>query len=1096
MKKYAAVLCIAAWLAVPESTLSQQETRLLRFPAIHENQVVFTYAGNLYTVAATGGTARRITSHDGYEMFARFSPDGDSVAFTGQYDGNTEVFVVPSAGGIPKRLTYSATLDRDDVSDRMGPNNIVMEWKPDGRGIVFRSRMRSYNAFIGSLFTVPVSGDLPEQLPVPRGGFCSFSPDGRKMAFNRVFREFRTWKKYRGGMADDIWIFDFTTQKTENLTRHAAQDIIPMWIGNGVYFLSDRDENKRMNLYRIDLETRKVDQLTTYRDFDIKFPSNDEKSIVYEYAGDIYRFDVSAGRSEKIPITISDDLLTGREEIRQVDKNIVQYEIAPDGKRALFGAHGEIFTVPAKHGPTRNLTNTSGVHERGSKWSPDGKWIAFISDRSGEDEIWILAQDAAGDPVRITEGGDVYKYSLEWSPDSRKLLWNDRKMRLRYVEIESKAVTEVAQATAWEITDFAWSPDSKWISFVMPEEQSLTKLLLYSLDTRKSIEVTDGWFDAGSPAFSSDGKLLFFVSSRDFKPVFSWTEFNHAYQDMARIYFVILDSKTESPFRPESDEVGLSGKSPASPKKLESQKSDKDKEKNEKQDSLTVSVDPRGLSDRIVGLPIKPSRYNHPVSVENVLYYTRSGSADEKPVLLKYDLKEQKETELGQIDGFEISANRKMILVLQDQSYALLELPKDKIEIKDKLDLSALEMRLNRHEEWRQIFNECWRQMRDFFYSPTLHGADWPAIRDKYGPLVDHVNHRNDLTYLIGEMIGELNVGHSYVGDGDRPAPKRMTTGLLGAVLERDPGSRCVRIKKILAGQNWDKSSRSPLTEIGVNAAAGDYILAVDGKPTELMANPYEALVNKADKQVRLRLNTVPSEKNSREVTVVPIADESRLYYFDWVQTNLKKVTKATQGKVGYVHVPDMGEYGLNEFAKYYYPQIRKNGLIVDVRGNSGGSVSPMLIERLRREAAMIGIARNTTPYTDPDGLILGPLVCLADEFSASDGDIFPYRFRKYNLGKIVGKRTWGGVVGIRGSLPLVDGGFLMKPEFAIYDTKGKEWIIEGVGVEPDIFVDNDPAREFAGTDEQLDKAIEVILDELKTEEKTIPKPPAYPEKM
>ncbi|MDZ7291454.1 MAG: PDZ domain-containing protein, partial [candidate division KSB1 bacterium] len=1057
--------------------MAQEEARLLRFPAIHGNQIVFTYAGNLYTVAANGGIARKLTTHDGYEMFARFSPDGKYIAFTGQYDGNTEVFLIPATGGVPQRLTYTATLGRDDVADRMGPNNIVMAWRRDGKNIIFRSRMRSFNSFIGSLYSVSVDGQPPEQIPVPRGGFCSFSPDDKKMAYNRVFREFRTWKRYRGGMADDVWIYDFETKKIENLTNNPAQDIIPMWAGNKIYFLSDRDENKRMNLYSYDLTTKETKRLTNYTDFDIKFPSLGDNAIVYEYAGYIYKFDLATEQAQKVLIQIADDVLTGRDELRSVSSEVTNYEISPDGKRALFGAHGEVFTVPAKYGPTRNLTNTSGVHERNSKWSPDGKWIAFISDRSGEDEIYIVAQDGSGAPIQITSepSKPVYKYHLEWSPDSKKLLWSDRLQRLRFVDIQTKVITEVDQARAWEISQYAWAPDSKWLTYAKPEEEMMSRIYLYSLETGKSQAVTEGWYSSGEPAFSADGKYLFFISNRDFNPIFSWTEWNHAYQDMERIYLLTLSKEVESPFKPRSDEVEIKKEEPKEEKAEKKEGKEGEKKEEKKKEPVVVKVDLEGLKDRIAALPIKASNYSHVVHVGDNLYYNRKGSADEKSLLLMYDFKEQKETELGQIDGFEISADQKKMLVGQEKSYAIIDLPKAKIEIKEKLNLSAMEMRLNRHEEWRQIFNECWRQMRDFFYDPNMHGVNWPAQREKYGALVPYVNHRNDLTFLLGEMVSELNVGHTYVGGGDRPSARRINTGLLGAELERDAVTKYYRIKRILRGQNWDKNLRSPLTEIGVKANEGDYILAVDGRPVNTMANIFEALLNTVDKQVKLRLNSKPELAGSWETTVVPIADEASLYYYNWVENNIKKVSEATKGEVGYLHVPDMGVPGLNEFVKHFYPQLRKKALIVDVRGNGGGNVSPMLIERLRREVAMIDIARNTIPTPDPSAMILGPMVCLIDEYSASDGDLFPYRFKKYNLGKLIGKRTWGGVVGIRSPLPLVDGGQFFKPEFASYDTEGKEWIIEGHGVDPDIYVDNDPGKEFAGVDEQLNKAIEVI---------------------
>jgi len=1111
--KYLLPLCVT-FLCCLTPAFAETPARLLRFPAIHENQIVFTYAGDLYTVDVDGGVARKLTNHEGFEMFARFSPDGQTLAFTGQYDGNTEVYLMPASGGIPQRLTYTPTLGRDDVSDRMGPNNIVMTWTPDGERVIFRSRMRSFNSFNGRLYSVPTSGQLPEELPLPRAGFCSFSADGKKMAYNRVFREFRTWKRYRGGMADDIWIYDFESKQIENITDDPGQDIIPMWKDDKVYFLSDRDENKRMNLFVYDLESKEIRKLTEFAEFDIKFPSLGQEAIVFENGGDLYRFDLEQEEAVKVDIAIREDLSGGRGGLVGVAGNVTNYEIAPDGKRALFGARGDVFTVPAKHGATRNLTATPGVHERNSKWSPDGRWIAYVSDETGEDEIWVVPQDGSKAARQVTTNAETYKYSILWSPDSKKILWADKQLRLRYVHVRSGRITEVANSERWEFNDYSWAPDSRWIAYGRAEMDTMNKIYLYSLGKKESYEVTDGWYDSSNPTFSSDGKFIFFVSDRDFNPIYGRTEWNHIYRDMSRLYLITLDKTTESPFKPRSDEVEIEkpekkkkkdedekqaeGKAEEQEKqeaKAEEEKKpdEKDSEKPKKRE--TIKVDIEGIKDRIAALPVKVSNYYNLSSVEDALYYMRRGSKDNGAQLYRYDLKEPKETELGGIGGYELSANRKKMLVSAHGKYAIIDAPKGKVDMKDTLDLSGMEVFLDKRAEWTQIFNECWRQMREFFYVPNMHGVDWRAMRQRYAPLVAHVNHRADLTYIIGELIGELNTGHTYVGGGEQPKPKRIAMGLLGAEVEYDGDSGYYRIAKILRGQNWDRSRRSPLTEIGVDADEGDYILAIDGHSTAEVDNLYELLVNKAGKQVTLTLNAASKAKGSRKVTIIPTDSEEKLYYHGWVQDNTRKVTEATDGKVGYIHVPDMGRDGLNEFMKHFYPQIRKKALIIDVRGNGGGNVSPMLIERLRREIVMIDFARNTAPAPDPGEMLYGPMVCLADEFSASDGDLFTYRFKKYKLGKVIGKRTWGGVVGIRGSLPLLDGGTLNKPEFSRYDVEGQEWIIEGKGVEPDIYVDNDPAQEYAGVDQQLNKAIEVILEELKTQEKEIPALPPYPVK-
>ena len=1067
-----ALIATGGWL-----TAAPDEVRLLRFPAIHGDRIVFTYAGDLYTVPAVGGTARRLTSHPGFEMFPRFSPDGTQVAFTGQYDGNTEVFVVPAAGGEPKRLTYTATLGRDEVSDRMGPNNIVMGWTPDGKNVLFRSRMRSFNDFIGQLYTVPVAGGLAEPLPLPRGGFASYSPDGKQLAYNRVFREFRTWKRYRGGMADDVWLYDFATKKTEQLTDDPAQDVFPMFAGGKIYFISDRGKEQRFNLYSVDPSTKKVERHTDFTEYDIKFPSAGDTVIVFENGGYIHKFDVKTGKSEKVTVSIQEDRLGTRGGLTDVSKSVAEYEISPDGKRALFGARGDLFTVPAGEGVTRNLTRTPGVHERTPKWSPDGKSVAFISDATGEDEIHVGPADGSAPAKAVTANADTYRYEITWSPDSKKILWADKELRLQFVDVETKKVTLVNQAKAWEIREYVWSPDSKWIAFGRQEVEMLNKVHLYSLESGKSVEVTDGWYASGSPAFSADGKYLCFVSARDFNPTYSQTEWNHAYRDMSRIYFVTLAKATPNPLRPKLDDE------PA------------EKKDDKKDGPPEVKVDLDGLAERIVALPGPAASYSVLTSTGNALYYFRSAAGSPRQLYV-FDLGTKKETALGTVGGYEISADGKKMLVSKDGKYGIIDLPKSgPVAIGEPLNLSGLEVMLDRRAEWKQMFHACWRQMRDFFYDPNLHGVDWVAVRKRYEPLVDHVAHRADLTYVIGEMISELNAGHAYIGGGELPEVRKVQQGLLGAEYRRDADTGFFQIARVLPGENWNPKRRSPLTEVGVNVSAGDWIVAVNGRPTNAVKNINELLVNTAGKPVVLSVSAKPAAEGSRRVVVTPTADESDLYYYAWVRGNIKKVSEASDGKIGYVHVPDMLATGLNEFAKHYYPQLKKHALILDVRGNGGGNVSPMIIERLRREAAMIGVARNAEANVDPSGTFVGPMACLLNEFSASDGDIVAYRFRHHKLGPLIGKRSWGGVVGIRGSLPLLDGGTLSKPEFSRYDLAGKEWVMENVGVSPDIVVDNDPAKEFAGDDQQLSKAVEVLLAELKKNPPKAVSPPPYPKR-
>ena len=1087
MNKIHAALVVLLLLSV--SLISQEDVRLLRFPDVHGDQVVFSYAGDLYAVPLTGGTARRLTSDEkGYEIFPRFSPDGSQIAFTGQYDGNTEVFLIPSKGGIPQRLTYTATLNRDDISDRMGPNNIVMAWQ-DENSIIYRSRKQTFNSFKGQNFKVSVNGGLSEELPLPTGSWCSFSPDGKKMAFNRVFREFRTWKYYKGGMADDVWIFDFETGQTTNITNNDNQNIFPMWSGNKIYFLSDRD--RTMNLFSYDVNTKETNKLTNYTDYDIKFPSLGDKSIIYENGGYLYNYDLNSGSISKIVVNISNDLTTARSGFVDAGKFINSWAVSPDGQRLAFGARGDVYTVPKKSGITRNLTQSSGVHDRNVEWSPDGKYISFISDRTGEDEIYIQLQDGSMAATQLTSGSDTYKYNPVWSPDSKKLLWSDKMGRLNVIDIASKNLTVIAEADAWEIRDYSWSPDSRWVAYTLPQTNTVNVIIVYDTETGESHQVTDNWYTASNPVFDKDGKYLFFTSARDFNPIYSWTEWNHAYQDMLGIYFVTLTKGTPSPFELQNDEVEIEKKDE---EKADGKKDKKNEKKSDAQDDANpVKIDFDGISSRVIKLPIEAGQYWNLNPVGDNVYYVFNSSKSKGSQLKMYDLKNQKETALGEANSILISANYKKMFINISGKYAIIDLPKAKIQPDEFVDLSNMKVRIDFEEEWNQIFTESWRQMRDFFYAPNMHGVDWPAIKEKYAVLLPYVKNRNDLNYIIGEMIAELSVGHAYVLGGDKPKPERIQTGLLGAKITKDASGYFV-INEILPGENWNQKTRSPLNDVGVDVKEGDFILAIDGISTKNVADIYEMLVGKADKQIILSVGASASTDNARDVIVKPTGDESGLYYLKWVRNNIEKVSKATDDQVGYIHIPDMGPDGLNEFVKYFYPQLNKKALIIDDRGNGGGNVSPMIIERLNRELTLYGMSRNNSVNTKPRQMMLGPKVMIVDNYSASDGDLFPYQFQKLKMGTIIGVRTWGGVVGIRGSLPFIDGGDLRRPEFAPFDEKG-DWVIEGVGVEPDIVIDNDPAKEYAGEDEQLNKAIEVILEQLK-DFKGLPEvPEEFPDK-
>lgn len=1052
-----------------------EEARLLRFPATNGNDIVFSYAGDLYKVSARGGEAKRLTSHVGYEMFPRFSPDGKTIAFTGQYDGNTEVYTIPADGGEPLRVTYTATNQRDDVGDRMGPNNIVTAWTADGEKIVYRNRISS--GFNGKLYTVAKEGGLSEVIPLPEGGFCSFSPDGKRLAYNRVMREFRTWKYYQGGMADDVWIYDAGKKTVENITNNRAQDIFPMWVGNEIYFISDRD--RTMNLFVYDTKTKTTSKVTDFTEYDIKFPSTNGKLIVFENAGYIYRFDPATKKAEKVSVTLSSDHVYARNEIKDGGRYMRSASLSPDGKRVVVTARGEVFNLPVEKGVTKNIVRTPGAHERSATWSPDGKHIAYISDATGETELYMQPAEG-GQAVQLTKNNDTYIRDFEWSPDSKSIVYTDRKNRINLLNVETKQVTEVLRDPKKEPYDVTFSPDSKWLAYTRMADNEYDIIYLYRIADKKEIQVTDRWYDSGSPTFSTDGKYLVFSSMRDFNPTYGSKEWNHVYGYSNGVYLALLTQDTPSPFLTKDDG------SKAEPKKVEIKVEEgKKKETDEKKkpEGVTVKVDEDGLSERIVKLPLPQGYHGSFYSDGQKVYYSRNNST------YVYDLNKQKEETVAEGARMWVEPGGKKAGFFKNRQVFVKDIPSGRIDLKDPVNFSDMKITIDYAKEWSQIYDEAWRAFRDGFYLENMHGVDWKAMKQKYAVLLPYVKNRQDLTYLIGEMIGELNCGHAYVNTGEMDRPKRIKTGLLGAEISRDK-SGFFRLEKILPGESWSPSLRSPLTEPGIKAQVGDFIVAIDGVPTNTVNDLFALLVGKADVPTELSLNSKAQLNGARKVVIRPLEEEHSLYHYQWVKNNIAKVDKASGGKIGYIYIPDMGVEGLNEFAKYFYPQLDKEGLIIDDRANGGGNVSPMILERLAREPYRMTMRRGSTHNgTVPNAVQVGPKVCLINKYSASDGDLFPWGFRALKLGKLIGTRTWGGIVGITASLPFIDGTDVRVPFFTSYDMNGN-WMVENEGVEPDILIDNDPVKEWNGEDEQLNRAIEEVMKELKNR-KPLPKTPA-----
>lgn len=1066
MKKELVCLGLAAGMF---SAVQADEARLLRFPATNGTDVVFTYAGDLYKAPLSGGEAQRLTSHIGYEIFPRFSPDGKSIAFTGQYDGNTEVYLVSADGGEPKRLTYTSTNSRDDLGDRMGPNNVTMTWTRDGKQIVYRNRIG--DGFEGKLWTVSKDGGMSEALPLPEGGFCCYSPDGKKLAYNRVFREFRSWKYYRGGMADDIWIYDSQAKKVTNITNNVAQDIFPMWIGEEIFFASDRDMT--MNLFVYNTKTGITEKVTNYTDYDVKFPSTDGTIIVYEQGGYLYKLDPKTRRSEKISITLNSDNVDARSEQKHVSDDLTAASLSADGKRVVVTARGEVFDVPVQKGVTRDITRTPGAHEREAEWAPDGKYIAYISDRTGETEVWLEAAEG-GDPIQLTKDNDTYIRSIQWSPDSKSILYTDRKNRVVTVDVASKTKKEILRNPESEFYDVSYSPDSQWLTYTKPAANQMSVVYIYNLKTGKEYPVTEKWYNSSEPVFSTDGKYLIFSSDRDFNPIYGRLEWNHVYTRMGGIYLVMLEKSTPSPFLPKDEKVGE--------EKSETADKKEGKEATVSQ-GVTVRIDTEDMLGRIVKLPLGTNNYRNFYSDGKTVWYWGNGGTH------AFDLDKQKDELVAEGAYMDVTSGSEKALFLKGNTLYVTGLPKTKTALTDAVDLSDMVATIDYPQEWAQIFDEAWRAYRDGFYLENMHGVDWKAIKAKYECLLPYAKTRLDLNYIISEMIGELACGHAYVNPGDYKQIKRISMGLLGAELSRDK-SGYYRIEKIIPGAPYSQKLRSPLTEPGMDIQEGDYITAIDGVSTTSVDNIYKLLVGKADVLTELTVNN-QAVKGGRKVVVTPISDEYPLYHYNWVQKNLKRVEEATNGRVGYIYIPDMGPEGLNEFARYFYPQLDKEALIIDDRANGGGNVSPMIIERLLRKPYRMTMSRTSTMTgTIPDATQYGPKVLLINKYSASDGDLFPWSFKANQLGTVIGTRTWGGIVGISGSLPYMDGTDIRVPFFTNYDAKTGQWIVENHGVDPDILLDNDPIQEQAGVDQQLEKAIEVVLEQLK-DRKPLPGVPA-----
>ena len=1067
------------------------EARLLRFPAVGGGKIVFCYAGNLYSVDINGGRAVKLTSDVGYECFPKISPDGKTVAFTAQYDGNTEVYTIPITGGEPKRLTYSALVGRDQVGERMGPNNIVMGWTPDGKQIIYRNKQWCFSGLRAQLCKVSVDGGLPEFIPTTEGGFCSYSPDGRQLAMNRMFREFRTWKYYRGGQADDIWINTVGTTKLEKITDNDAQDIFPMWIGSEIYYLSDRD--RTMNLFVYDTRSRQSRKVTDFTEYDCKFPAHSADGfVVFENGGYIYKYDVRKGAAEKVTIQLADDDVWSRTEYRSSGLNPGSISLSPDGKRMVAVVRGDIFSLPAEKGPVVNVSRSPQSHEREAVWSPDGSRIAWFSDASGEYQVYTAPADNMTQATCLTDFKEGYPSNLQWSPDGKKLYFSTLHWDVCELDADSKALSRILVGERSAIRSFTLSPDGAWAAYTQTLPNFMSGIYLFDVKARKSYQVTDRWYDAGTPLFSRDGKYLFFTSSREFRSQYSAVEWNASYNVSDYVFVLPLAKDTPNPMVLGNDEYVADAK-PENPRGPGAGA--------DKSAPAATRIDLDGLAQRVTALPLEAGRYRLILADNGKLYYNSfgggmmaggpRGAAGAGAGIKALDLKTLQTSDVP-TSPLALTPDAKKALVRAEGAYKVVNFgsPAGRGA---SVPVGEIDMMIDHEAEWAQIFDESWRITRDNFYVENMHGVDWDHMREKYGQMLPYVKHRDDLSYLIGELIGELNVGHAYITSGESPEIPRIATGLLGAQYSKDRRTGAFRIEKIFRGADWDASLRSPLRTPGVDAKVGEYLVEVNGTPAKDLLDPGQALIGKAGKTVSLKISANANGSGARTVYVKPVADESNLAYYEWVQTNIEKVEKLSGGEIGYIHIPDMSTEGLDMFTKLYYTQLDKKALIIDDRMNGGGNVSPMILERLQREVYRMNMYRNGGNRTVPNEAFYGPKVCLIDKYSSSDGDLFPYGFRQLGLGKLIGTRSWGGIVGISGSRQFVDGQDMRTPFFTSYSTDG-EWIIEGHGVDPDIVVDINPFEDWLGKDAQLEKAVEHLKGELK-HYKPLPGTPAAPDK-
>lgn len=1048
--------------------IANADTRMLRYADIHKNQVTFVYAGDIYIANIQTGESTRLTSHMGLELFPKFSRGGSKIAFSAEYSGSRQVYIMNTDGSNLKQLTYYN--DVGPMPPRGGFDYRVLDFSADDKHVLVRANRLPWGVRMGRPMMVPVDGGLEEYLPVPETGGGMLSGDGKTYIYTPIDREFRTWKRTRGGRAQDVWTYDLENNTSKQLTTHPATDNQPVWVRGDIYFASDRDYT--LNLFKYN-ENGEPEKVTNHDDFDVLWVSAGPDAVVYEAGGYLWRYQ-PGGESTRLQISVKGNRKHLQPSFKDASKNINSADISKDGKRAVFSARGELFTVPAKHGEVRNISNTPKYREISVSWSPDGKHIAYLSDATGEYEIYTKAQSGEGEAKQITKGGSIWRFEPVWSPDSQSFAYSDKNQKLWITPANGKRSVVVDTGTRNDITYYSWSGDSRWLTYLKTADNGMSSIFVYDTEEKSIHQLTSDKTSEGYPVFSRDGQYLFFTSERDYNLAFSSYEFNYLYDRATRVYALAL-TKSVGPIYPlKSDEVAIANES----------------KENEENEAVSVVIDFDNLDSRIMALNGQSADYSNLAAGNDGVFAIRShqGSND----LVKLNISEDKEPEVvtANVNGFVIAQNGEKLLVSSSGEFAIIDAKPKQDFNASKLDMNEMHVKVDPEVEWQQMYDDALRIARDWFYDPNLHGMDWDMIKARYQPMISAASHRTDIDYVLGEVGGELNAGHVYVQSGDQPSVPRLDGGLLGAELSLHKNG-LYKIEKIFKGENWHTAFRSPLTEIGVNASEGDYIVAINGRSVTDVDNIYELLENTVGKQTKLTLSKSSNGRKPFDTIIRPISSETSLRYLDWVNSRAAMVNKLSGGRIGYVHLPNTAVPGNRELFKQFLPQITKDAIIIDDRYNGGGFIPDRMMEILGRKTLNFwkrrGLEPNATPFYAHDG----PKVMLTNGYSSSGGDALPWYFRQLGLGKIIGTRTWGGLIGISGAPALVDGGVLLPPTFRIMDTEGN-WVVENEGVTPDIEVIDRPELIYKGQDPSIERAVLELMKDLKENpRKSIKAPPA-----